>query len=158
MDEIEVPYNVDDIPLYSESVVDYPVLLSSPCPGKSTNGSFDLIQSYDREWGDFYHSAPHVITGVGFDNGDIDCVVTDLLNPRQTGKTRMLDAMLKSVHLRRIAAEYSRLAIRSYGNKKRFGRTVPSIRFATTLDGKRIRMRKSESKSFLRWRDRKSVV
>ncbi len=151
MDEIEVPYNVDDIPLYSESVVDYPVLLSSPCPGKSTNGSFDLIQSYDREWGDFYHSAPHVITGVGFDNGDIDCVVTDPLIPRQSGKTRTVHAMLMSAYLYRANAEYTRMAIRSYGNKKRFGRAVSSIHFATTLDGKRIRMRKSESTRFLRW-------
>ena len=35
--------------------------------------------------------------------------------------------------------------------KKRFGRASPSSRFATTLDDKRIRMRKSESKRFLRW-------
>lgn len=98
-----------------------------------------------------YKSQPYSIAGIGFDTGDIDCVITTLPNFRQTGKTRMVDAMLMSAHLYRANAEYTRLAVRSYGNKKRFGRAVPAIRFAATLDGKRIRMHKSESMRFLRW-------
>ncbi len=152
MDNIEVPYTVDDVPPYSESVADYPVLLSSPCPGKSAFGLYDLIQYHQKVMANGgYKSQPYNIAGIGFDKGDIDCVITSPPNFRQTGKTRMVTAMLMSAHLYRANAEYTRLAIRSYGNKKRFGRAVSMIRFATTLDYKRIRMRKSESKRFLRW-------
>jgi hypothetical protein len=87
--------------------------------------------------------------------GDISDQV--IMLPRQCGKTQTITNMLIAEHLRRIEAEYIRLAVQSYTYKKRFGRTVPTIRFATTLDGKRIRMRKSESKRFLRWDSLKPI-